>query len=61
MIFWYFVDIRQNLLYRMTLGQKPEVVRKTIGGNGTTFDLQGRLIHCEGDGRMVTRRDADGR
>ena len=27
--FWYFVDIRQNLLYRMVLGQKPEVVRQT--------------------------------
>ena len=58
--FWYFVDIRQNLLYRMVLGQKPEVVRKTIGGNGTTFDLQGRLVNCEGDGRMVTRLAADG-
>src|SRR4051812_13657723 len=58
--FYYFVDIRQNLLYRMVLGQKPEVVRKTIGGNGTTFDLQGRLINCEGDGRMVTRLAADG-
>src|SRR6516225_4055765 len=58
--FWYFVDIRQNLLYRMVLGQKPEVVRKTIGGNGTTFDLQGRLVNCEGDGRMVTRLEADG-
>lgn len=58
--FWYFVDIRQNLLYRMVIGQKPEVVRKTIGGNGTTFDLQGRLVQCEGDGRMVTRLDASG-
>jgi len=44
----------------MVLGQKPEVVRKTIGGNGTTFDLQGRLVNCEGDGRMVTRLAADG-
>jgi gluconolactonase len=58
--FFYFVDIRQNLLYRMVLGQKAEVVRKTIGGNGTTFDLQGRLVNCEGDGRMVTRLAADG-
>jgi gluconolactonase len=58
--FYYFVDIRQNLLYRMVLGQKPEVVRKTIGGNGTTFDLQGRLIVCEGDGRRVTRTEHDG-
>src|SRR6202046_5932331 len=58
--FFYFVDIRQNLLYRMVLGQKAEVVRKTIGGNGTTFDLQGRLVQCEGDDRMVTRLAADG-
>ena len=58
--FFYFVDIRQNLLYRMVLGQKAEVVRKTIGGNGTTFDLQGRLVQCEGDGRMVTRLEANG-
>src|SRR5262245_60142610 len=57
---WYLVDIRQNLLYRMVLGQKPEVVRQTIGGNGTTFDLQGRLVNCEGDGRMVTRLEANG-
>ena len=53
--FFYFVDIRANLLYRMVLGQQPQVVRTTKGGNGTTFDLQGRLINCEGDGRMVTR------
>jgi hypothetical protein len=29
--------------------------RITIGGNGTTFDLQGRLIVCEGDDRRLTR------
>lgn len=59
--YWYFVDIRPNKLYRMTLGQKAELVRNTEGGNGTTFDLQGRLILCEGDGRKVTRMRADGR
>ncbi|MFO1027346.1 MAG: SMP-30/gluconolactonase/LRE family protein [Acetobacteraceae bacterium] len=58
--FFYFVDIRTNSLYRMTLGQAPEKVRTTEGGNGTTFDLQGRLIHCEGEGRKVTRLNADG-
>ena len=41
--YWYFVDIRQNKLYRMTPGRAPEVVRETAGGNGTTFDLQGNL------------------
>jgi hypothetical protein len=29
---------------RITPGKEPELVRTTIGGNGTTFDLQGRLI-----------------
>lgn len=58
--FFYFVDIRSNLLYRITPGQRPEEVRETLGGNGTTFDLQGRLINCEGDGRRVTQTEADG-
>ncbi len=58
--FWYFVDIRRNQLFRMTPGKTPELVRTTIGGNGTTFDLQGRLINCEGDARRLTRQNADG-
>jgi gluconolactonase len=57
--FYYFVDIRTNRLYRITPGQKAEVVRETAGGNGTTFDLQGRLILCEGGGRRVTRMGRD--
>lgn len=59
--FWYFVDLRVNKLLRIKPGQKEELVRITEGGNGTTFDLQGRLIHCEGDGRKVTRLNADGK
>jgi gluconolactonase len=60
--FYYFVDVRASMLYRLTPGRAPEVVReKTGGGNGTTFDLQGRLVLCEGDNRRVTRRGADGR
>jgi gluconolactonase len=58
--FFYFVDVRSNVLYRITLGHAHQEVRKTIGGNGTTFDLQGRLILCEGDGRRVTRTGLDG-
>ena len=58
--FFYFVDIRSNLLYRMVLGQPAEKVRETLGGNGTTFDLHGRLINCEGDARRVTRTERDG-
>jgi len=60
--FYYFVDVRSSVLYRMTPGRAHEVVReKTGGGNGTTFDLQGRLILCEGDNRRVTRTAGDGR
>ena len=59
--FYYFVDIHTNRLYRIVPGQKAEVVRKTGGGNGTTFDLEGRLIMCEGGGRCVTRMGRDGK
>jgi gluconolactonase len=58
--FFYFVDVRGSGLFRITLGQPHTLVRKTEGGNGLTFDLQGRLINCEGDGRRVTRTEADG-
>src|SRR5713101_10012108 len=60
--FYYFVDVRSSMLYRLVPGRAPEVVReKTGGGNGTTFDLQGRLVICEGDNRRVTRRAPDDR
>jgi gluconolactonase len=60
--FYYFVDVRASMLYRVVPGRPHEVVReKTGGGNGTTFDLEGRLVLCEGDNRRVTRRGADGR
>jgi gluconolactonase len=58
--FFYFVDVRGSGLFRITLGQPHQLVRKTEGGNGLTFDLQGRLINCEGDGRRVTRTALDG-
>ena len=60
--FYYFVDVRASMLYRVAPGRPHEVVReKTGGGNGTTFDLQGRLILCEGDNRRLTRRATDDR
>ena len=59
--FWYFVDIRQNKLFRVTPGKPAELVRETQGGNGVTFDLQGRLINCEGDARRLTAMTADGK
>ncbi len=59
--FFYFTDVRASKLYRVVLGQAPELIRTTTGGNGTTFDLQGRLINCEGDGRRLTRTDGTGK
>jgi gluconolactonase len=60
--FYYFVDVRSSMLYRLVPGRAPEVVReKTGGGNGTTFDLKGRLVLCEGENRRVVRMAADGR
>jgi gluconolactonase len=59
--YYYFVDIRTNSLYRLAPGKTAELVTKTNGGNGTTFDLQGRLIMCEGGGRRVVRVSPDGR
>jgi gluconolactonase len=59
--FYYFVDIRRSHLYRMMPGKPPELVRADTGeGNGTTFDLQGRLVICEGGNRRLTRWSADG-
>jgi gluconolactonase len=59
--FYYFVDIRANKLFRVVPGKPPEMVRENTGeGNGTTFDLQGRLVMCEGSHRRVTRRRVDG-
>ncbi len=54
--FYYFVDIRKSHLHKIVPGKEPELVRSNTGeGNGTTFDLQGRLVMCEGGNRRVTR------
>ena len=56
-----FVDIRTSLIYRVTPGSPAEVYRDNSGGsNGLTFDLEGRLIMCEGDARRISRREHDG-
>jgi gluconolactonase len=60
--FYYFVDVRRSNLYRLTPGREPEVLRADTGeGNGTTFDLQGRLVLCEGGHRRLSRTSPDGR
>ncbi len=58
---WLFVDYRARRIHRLTPGGEPETVREESGGaNGLTFDLQGRLIMCEGFARRVTRLERDG-
>jgi gluconolactonase len=60
--YYYFVDIRQSVLFRLTPSKAAETVRTDTGeGNGTTFDLEGRLVMCEGSNRRVTRTGRDGR
>src|SRR6185503_18011059 len=61
--FFYFVDLRVDptLLYRIVPGSSPEVVWSgTDGANGTTFDMQGNLLLCQGGARRIIRRSADG-
>jgi gluconolactonase len=59
--FYYFVDVRKSELHRFVPGKGAERLRANTGeGNGTTFDLQGRLVLCEGGNRRVTRWSADG-
>jgi len=54
--FYYFVDIRRSHLHKIVPGKAAELVRSNTGeGNGTTFDLLGRLVMCEGGNRRVTR------
>ena len=58
---WLFVDVRRSLMFRVTPSGELETFREdTNGANGLTFDLQGRLIMCEGDGRKISRQEPDG-
>ncbi len=60
--FFYFVDVRTNRQYTVRPGEEPELVREnTAGANGTTFDLSGNLIICEGENRRLVRIDAGGK
>src|SRR5262249_26676234 len=58
--YYYFADVRSSVFYRLRQGQGPETRRPGPGeGNGTTFDLKGRLVICEGGNRRVTRWSDD--
>lgn len=60
--FFYFVDLRVNRLHKIVPGQAAELVRENTGeANGTTFDLQGNLVMCEGGNRRLSRMGPDGR
>lgn len=60
--FYYFVDVRASKFFKIRPGGPAELLRDETGeGNGTTFDLQGRLVMCEGGHRRVSRMRADGR
>ena len=62
--YWLFVDLRREppVIHRMSpAGGTPEIMREPSGGtNGITFDLQGRLLMCEGDNRSISRMEPDG-
>lgn len=58
---WFFVDVRSSIIYRLFPGSTPEIVRENSGGsNGLTFDLEGRVVICEGDNRRITRMETNG-
>jgi gluconolactonase len=57
----YFSDIPNNHLLKWVPGQSPYVaMENTQGGNGLTFDKQGRLLMCQMAARRVVRFDGDG-
>ena len=62
--YWLFVDLRCEppVIHRLSpAGGTPESIREPSGGtNGMTFDLQGRLLMCEGDNRRIARMEPDG-
>ena len=59
--YWLFVDTRPNLIFKLIPGGSPEVVRADSGRtNGLTFDLEGRLVMCEGYGRRLSCMEPDG-
>lgn len=56
-----FSDFRVDTLYRWTEAKGKEVFRQPSGRtNGSTYDLKGRLVCCEHEGRRVSRVLPDG-
>ncbi len=64
----YFTDVSNNRIMRSAPGKQPrssrmiEVYRHPSNrAKGLVFDLEGRLVACEGGSRRVTRTENDGR
>lgn len=62
----FFSDIENNRIMKLAADGTRSVFREPSGRtNGNTFDLQGRLLHCEGaefgagGGRRITRTDLE--
>ncbi len=56
-----FVDIRTRTTYRWSPDGGVEVFRENNGeANGSTLDLQGRLVTCEMTNRRISRTEPDG-
>ena len=59
--YWEFADISANRVHSLPPGGVAAILREDSGGsNGRTFDLQARVIACEVESRLVTRRELDG-
>jgi gluconolactonase len=56
-----YVRLRESELVRWDAEDGVQVVRRnTGGGNGCTFDAEGRLVMCHFGDRTVTRTEKDG-
>jgi sugar lactone lactonase YvrE len=56
-----FSDVRGQVMYRWTAAAGAMVFRQPSGGgNGNTYDSQGRLLTCEHGNRRVSRTGLDG-
>ena len=59
--YWEFADISANRVHSLPPGGAAAILREDSGGsNGRPFDLQARVIACEVESRLVTRRELDG-
>ena len=58
----YFLFTTDPYVYRLDLdsGELTVVRESPAGSNGTTLDLDGRLVMCDGLHRSVTRMESDG-